>query len=101
MQILQFPFTRGGFHHELLKREGLVCLVKRSKPAHWHFEIVKVKIAPAQTVFDKLYPEREVYPSDEDWGQIAFTLPSNQPDLANEAFRSLCEAQRDAILHSV
>jgi hypothetical protein len=43
MQALQFPFTRNDFHHELLMREGLVCLVKRSKPSHSHFEIVKLR----------------------------------------------------------
>jgi hypothetical protein len=60
MQIPQFPFTRSGFYHDLLKREGLV---KRSKPAYWHFEIIKLKVAPTETVFGELYPERELYPS--------------------------------------
>jgi hypothetical protein len=95
MQALQFPFTRNEFHHELLRREGMVCLVKRSKPSHSHFEIVKLRVAPERAIFGKTYPERELYPADEDWGQNGFTLPFNQPDLANRAFELLFKMHSD------
>jgi hypothetical protein len=98
MQALQFPFTRNDFHHELLMREGLVCLVKRSKPSHSHFEIVKLRVAPEGVIFGSAYPERELYPSDEDWGQSGFTVPSNQPDLANKAFELLCKMRADVLV---
>jgi hypothetical protein len=50
---LRFPFTRSGFQHELIERRGLVCLVKRSKPEHWHYEVIKLRIEPAKEIFGK------------------------------------------------
>lgn len=89
MKTLEFPFIKNGFNHELLKREGLVCLVKRSKPAHWHFEIIKLKVAPQGIIMGKEYPEREIYPNDEDFGTLGFSIPSNRSEEANAAFRGL------------
>ena len=40
MVTLAFPFTRDGFRHELVECVGRVCLVRRSKPTHWHYEVV-------------------------------------------------------------
>jgi hypothetical protein len=101
MQTLEFPFIRNGFHQDLLKREGLVCSVKRSKPSHWHFEVVKLRVAPHETIFGRDYPERELYPADEDWGQTGFTLPYNQPHLAYEAFELLYKMHSDVVLDLV
>ena len=93
---LQFPFTRDGFNHELLKRECLVCLVKRSKPAHWHFEVVKLKIKPSQEFNGVLYPLREAYPSNEEWGTHGFTYHASQLDQAKEQYLSLQKATLEA-----
>ena len=38
------------------------------------YEIFKIKITPKNEVFGKTYPERESYPSNEDFGKIAWTF---------------------------
>jgi hypothetical protein len=72
---LKFPFDRAGFHHKLIERSGLICLVKRSKPKpmHWHYEVVKLRIEPGKEIFGKFYPRHERYPSSEKWGKYGFT----------------------------
>lgn len=84
MLPIKFPFKKGGFKHELIRRKGLVCLVKRSKINRFHFEVVRIRIAPEETSFGKLYPEREVYPPSEDWGTHGFTI--NDENRAHKAF---------------
>jgi hypothetical protein len=84
MTPLQFPFIRDGFTHELLERHGLICLVKRSKPTHWHYEVVRLKIRPAEERFGKWYPERESYPSNEEWGTYGFTYLSTELERARK-----------------
>ena len=74
---LQFPFTKSGFAHELVKREGLICIVKRSRigltgvPAH--FEVVKLRELPERTAFGKTLEASETYPEPERWGFDGFT----------------------------
>ena len=40
------------------------------------YEVFKVKVLPEQKLFGKLYPEREVFPSDEDFGISAWAFRS-------------------------
>ena len=45
--------------------------------AHGKFigwEAILIKVAPARRIFGKDYPEREVYPSNEDFGRYAVSL---------------------------
>ena len=93
-KTLEFPFKRDGFTHELIKREGLVCLVKRSKPAHWHYEVIKLRIRSAEEAFGKFYPERETYPSDEEWGTNGFTFVCTDLERANECFQCLSKTAK-------
>lgn len=53
----------------LLDRRGDICLYKRSDDV---YEVFKVKVSPEREIFGKLYPERETYPSNEDFGKTAF-----------------------------
>jgi hypothetical protein len=89
MNCIEFPFTSNGFLHECLKREELVCLVKRSKPEHWHFEVVQVIIEPDKTMFGRFIPGHERYPSNEEWGIYAFTYHSTQLKMALERLTKL------------
>ena len=89
---LHFPFNRGGFTHELLERDGLVCLVKRSKPKHWHYEVVKLQIRAPSEFQGRHFPEREKYPSDEEWGIYGFTYLASDLKSAQERYLSLAEA---------
>jgi hypothetical protein len=37
------------------------------------YEVIRIRRLPAQTVFGREYPEREAYPSNEQWGQLAWS----------------------------
>jgi len=43
-KALEFPFYKKGFNHELIERQGLACLVRRTSVAHGHshYEVVKL-----------------------------------------------------------
>jgi hypothetical protein len=95
---LQFPFVRDGFKHDLIDRVGLVCLCKRSKPEHWHYEVVKLRVRPAEERFGKYYPNRESYPSSEEWGTHGFSYLKDELNRAKERCEELqkggCELVR-------
>jgi hypothetical protein len=38
------------------------------------WEVILIKVAPARRIFGKDYPEREVYPSNEDFGRYALSV---------------------------
>jgi hypothetical protein len=84
---LEFPFEKLGFRHELIKRDGLVCLVRRTRigypniPAH--FEVVNLCQYPERILPDgKVLPASEAYPSSELWGECAFTYLTMDDALA-------------------
>lgn len=52
-----------------LKRFGNICLYQRSDDV---FEVFKVQVSPQSDVFGVTYPEREVYPGNEDFGKTAW-----------------------------
>jgi len=84
MKELEFPLVRSGFKHELLERHGLICLVRRSRPGHWHYEVVKLLIEPGKERFGKFIPEHERYPGDEEWGTYGFTYLPTDIELARK-----------------
>jgi hypothetical protein len=51
------------------------------------YEVFKIRIAKACTIEDREYPEREVYPSNEDFGKFAWAF--NSKDLAYERYQIL------------
>jgi hypothetical protein len=76
MKQIEFPFTRDGFFHELEKRAGPVCLVKRTRTTTGisHFEAVILQRKPARQFPDcRTIPEHWGYPSTEQWGQYGWT----------------------------
>jgi hypothetical protein len=89
IQILKFPFRRNGFLHELVKREGRVCLVKRSKSAHWHYEVIQIQVEPDQMMFGRFIPAHERYPGSETWGTLGFTFPATDSERAFACLREL------------
>ncbi len=52
-----------------VKRNGKVCLYQRSDGP---YEVFLVGILPEELIMGKPYPEREVYPSNEDFGSTAW-----------------------------
>ena len=80
---------RDGFEHELVQREGLVCLVKRSKPLYWHYEVIKLRLEPDKERFGNFYPAHERYPSNEEWGTYGFTYLSTDFKGAQKRWQEL------------
>ena len=93
MKTLELPFVRGGFNHELISREGMVCLVKRSKPHNWHYEVVKLQREPDKIIVGRPCPEHERDPASEEWGTNGFTYMASQLRRAQERWRSLILAR--------
>jgi hypothetical protein len=101
MEKLAFPFARNGFAHELLERRGQICLVKRSKDGHSHFEVVKLQHAPDQERFGKFYAAHELYPSSETWGLYGFTYLVNDLDGAHKCFKRLARLAAGPIFDGI
>jgi hypothetical protein len=74
-----------------IKRQGQVALYALCGPqgSLYGYELIVVKIRKAGKVFGKSYPEREAYPSNEDWGSLAWSYGRNQQKEALEAFETL------------
>jgi hypothetical protein len=76
---LHFPFDRDDWRHVLVRREGDVCLVKRShlrvEPPSVHWEVIVVQHRPAETTRSgRSYPARESYPAAGTWGEHGWTF---------------------------
>jgi hypothetical protein len=75
---LEFPFARNGFTHELIKRDGRVCLVKRTRVGFPevppHYEVVKLRhVSERKSPRGEVLPASEAYPQTASWGKYGFT----------------------------
>jgi hypothetical protein len=52
------------------------------------FEVVIIKIHPAEEIRGRIYPEREGYPANEDWGTLAWSYGSKDRDAATRCFQT-------------
>lgn len=73
----------------LLKEQGPCRLYKRSDNV---YEVFRVRVRKEAEVFGKLLPEREVYPSTEDFGKIAWCTTTEKRALT--IFNELVEGIR-------
>ena len=69
MQILEKEIKTNGRTYILLKRNNYKAMYKSKDGV---YEIFKIKIAPPAILFGKEYPERETYPSSEEFGHRAW-----------------------------
>lgn len=69
MQKLEKIVKNNGTIHTQLERTEKAAIYETGRG---DFEVFKIKTAPAQEIYGKEYPEREVYPSNEDFGSIAW-----------------------------
>lgn len=64
------------------------------------YEVVRIKIAPAERKFGKFYPQRELYASSSknssDWGDIAWSYGRNQRQETFEHYNGLVAKYRKA-----
>jgi hypothetical protein len=68
-----------------VKRTGKVCMYLRSDNV---YEVFIVKVAKAKNLFGKQYEEREVYPTNEDFGSNAWCF-SKEIEPADRLFNKL------------
>ena len=73
---MTFPFTRDRYRHELLERDGDVCLVERTNQltdsVHWEVVILRHE-GTRRGPQGKTLPPHERYPSGNDWGEYGWT----------------------------
>ena len=89
MKTLETEFKSGGRTLRQIKREGMIALYELRNKAGtlYGYEVIRVQIHPAETLpSGKSYPEREGYPSNEQWGDEAFSYGANNEKGALEAF---------------
>jgi|SRR5215467_5807322 len=91
MLPLAFPFERGGFRHELERREGEVCLVRRVnlETGSLYWEVVRLKRQVERAFAGRVYPARERYPTDAEWGSAGWTFTDDA--LARARMAELCK----------
>jgi len=73
-----------GLKAKLLKKSGKVYMYERN---YGCYEVFIVRVAPEKAAFGMNYPEREVYPSNEDFGKTAWCY--NKMVNAEKRYRSL------------
>lgn len=93
MKTLLEAWTRNGFTHQVIRREGMVALVRRQHKdvSDPHWEVVKIRVSPAKFVHGVPLPECEVYPSAEEWGKRGWTYKSLET--AKAKFEELTKAK--------
>lgn len=76
MKTLENIFKRSGFTFKQRHRQGnLAIYAKRQEhwaDDHWTYELIRIKQLPAGEIFGKQLPEREAYPSSENFGVSAW-----------------------------
>lgn len=70
---MKTEFTKNGFHHEQIKRDGDVALFAMTKNGSTHFEVIRVVTHGEYTIAGVTFPAGESYPSSEQWGSRGWT----------------------------
>lgn len=58
------------------------------------YEVVKIRIAPASQLFGVDQPEREVYPTTDEWSERAWTFTRTDLDRAQAKFNRISRAAK-------
>ena len=77
MRTLPTMFSYDKFDFTQLRRQGQIALFSKKKPEHSEptFEVVRIQVHKAGTMFGKNYPDRELMPPSEDWGVNGWSYP--------------------------
>jgi hypothetical protein len=80
MKKLSDVVLKNGYTYTQIER-GEKAVIYSQKPSdpeiigsHEYFEVFRIKISPAKTVFGVELPEKEKFPSDEDFGKWAWSF---------------------------
>jgi hypothetical protein len=100
MEALATELTHRGRTLRQLKRTGMIAIydVRNRGNMLYGYEVIKIKIAPAEEIFGRMYWAREVYPSSsrtsDDWGTSAWSFGTQQKKQAFAMFNGLVETER-------
>ena len=91
MKILEESFTSKGFKLQQIKRDGDVAIYKKQlddpEAESSHYEVIAIKRHNGYEIAGVKMPPAEMYPSDSQWGDWAFTCTSIED--ANKRFNYL------------
>lgn len=90
---MKTEFTKGGFTHRQIKREGNIAIFERFKGdrRQLHWEVVRIRYCKAYTIAGVDFPAGEHYPSSEKWGADGWTF--NDLGAAERKFDSLADLE--------
>jgi len=93
MKPLPDKLRKNGFNYTLVCRDGKLAIYRQEVTEKvQYFEVFVVKIKPESVFKGKVIPEREVFPSNEDFGKTAWSY-RNYKD-AEAKFRCLVEEEQ-------
>ena len=76
MKVLAEKIKRSGYTYELLKRTDKAAIYKQipdePESKNIYYEVFKIRISKAKVMFGVELPEKEKFPSDEDFGRSAW-----------------------------
>jgi len=91
VQEMKETYHFNGLCQKLIKRSNNIAMysvhLEENSPITG-YEVFRIKFGKAESIRGKDYPEREVYPSNEDFGRIAWSW--NSFEKANEQYEMLC-----------
>ena len=75
LKRLPTKFDSGGFRFQQMRRHGKVALFSKTKLGHSHptYEVVIIQTHPAERIFGRDLPQREVMPPSETWGTLGWS----------------------------
>jgi len=73
MERLPEELKCNGYKYTLHERGQRSCIyAQHVSPGQYRYEVFLIKTRPAEKIFGKQYPEREVFPSNETFGKTAW-----------------------------
>ena len=86
MRTLEKEIKNNGTTYSLVKRTSWKAMYRAEGG---HYEVFHIEIRPEVELFGKVIPEREHYPTNEDFGKFAWCLSSREK--ADEIYNNLIE----------
>lgn len=87
MELLETELTYQGRILRQLKRQGQVALYQMESP--YGYEVVVIRVEKGREKFGKFYPDHEIYPSSEQWGDYGWSYKVEDLAGAEKRFASL------------
>jgi hypothetical protein len=96
MQVLELELKAQNRTLKQLKREGRVAIYELLSRGSllYGYEVIIVKILSATNIMGRDYPEREGYPANEDWGDLAWSYPNTALESAIKRFEGLVKDEQ-------